>query len=480
MRIDFIGHAALLIRSGELALITDPWWVSPAYYNQWYPYPFPVPERYDLTALDALFLSHGHEDHMHEPTLKELKKDLTLLMAKSYDSGNLGYLRELGFQDIKELPSGSSYRLRKGKNEMRISIFTYLGDSMLAVEADGQVLLNVNDALHCVRPEVIAEYCRQLRARFPRIDYLFCGFGGASYFPNCFRVPGKDDKFVAYKREELFMNNFALVSQLLEPKYAFPFAAHFILPSENNWWISRLRFEMRRPAEIFSELWPNAPVGCYDLSPGDYVENGQVVCSEPETITNIDDIRKEVLARYPTPAPEPVGAKLFAALIEKMHANAERFTNRLGKEIAFEAAIKIVDYPAQAILVKFANGQPEISTIDPVAVAKLAPTVVIEVAANILLDAMQWKYGRDLICIGYGAIVHIQSLEAMDKDIHTHLLGLITPYPTWRERLVKHPWLCLTYMLRDTGARFALKRKLGLTRGSRPAQNPLYALDEWA
>jgi len=55
------------------------------------------------------------------------------------------------------------------------------------------VLLNLNDALHYAREDVIEAYCRMFGARFPRIDYLFCGYGSASYFPNCFRVPGKDD-----------------------------------------------------------------------------------------------------------------------------------------------------------------------------------------------------------------------------------------------------------------------------------------------
>ena len=45
MRVDFVGHATLLIRHGDLALLSDPWWSGPAYRDQWYPYPFPVPER---------------------------------------------------------------------------------------------------------------------------------------------------------------------------------------------------------------------------------------------------------------------------------------------------------------------------------------------------------------------------------------------------------------------------------------------------
>src|SRR5207249_80139 len=61
MRVDFIGHATLLVRQGGFCLLTDPWWSGPAYRGQWYPFPLPVPERYDLSQVDAVYISHAHE-----------------------------------------------------------------------------------------------------------------------------------------------------------------------------------------------------------------------------------------------------------------------------------------------------------------------------------------------------------------------------------------------------------------------------------
>jgi L-ascorbate metabolism protein UlaG (beta-lactamase superfamily) len=35
MRVDFIGHATLLVQHADFTLLTDPWWSGPAYRGQW-------------------------------------------------------------------------------------------------------------------------------------------------------------------------------------------------------------------------------------------------------------------------------------------------------------------------------------------------------------------------------------------------------------------------------------------------------------
>src|SRR5918992_5041839 len=154
MRVDFIGHASLLIQHGALTLLTDPWWSGPAYAGQWYPYPLPVPERYDLSQVDAIYISHAHEDHLHAGTLREVLQTAPTAQAiipRRYDSHMRDYLRRIGFQRIREVQSGSPFMLRKRSSAMRLTIMTHLDDSLLAVEANGSVLINANDALHASR-----------------------------------------------------------------------------------------------------------------------------------------------------------------------------------------------------------------------------------------------------------------------------------------------------------------------------------------
>src|SRR4051812_44002628 len=129
MRVDFVGHATLLIRQGDLALLSDPWWSGPAYRDQWYPYPFPVPERYDLGRVDAVYISHSHEDHLHAPTLRAFLKsapNAEAIIPLRPNTQMREYLQRIGFRRIREVASGTPFVLRKGRSSMRLTLLTHV------------------------------------------------------------------------------------------------------------------------------------------------------------------------------------------------------------------------------------------------------------------------------------------------------------------------------------------------------------------
>src|SRR5215471_18859970 len=132
MRVDFIGHATLLVRVGQLSLLSDPWWSGPAYRGQWYPYPLPVPERYDLSRAQAVYISHAHEDHLHAPTLRALLQQaphIEAVIPRRYDTQMRDYLRRLGVKRIREAPSGTPFTLRAGGASARLTVMTHMDDS---------------------------------------------------------------------------------------------------------------------------------------------------------------------------------------------------------------------------------------------------------------------------------------------------------------------------------------------------------------
>lgn len=75
MRASWVGHATVLIQTGGLNILTDPFWSD-------YASPFPPlgPRRVaepgiafdDLPPIDIVVISHNHYDHMDVPTLRKL------------------------------------------------------------------------------------------------------------------------------------------------------------------------------------------------------------------------------------------------------------------------------------------------------------------------------------------------------------------------------------------------------------------------
>jgi len=488
MRVDFIGHASLLIRHGGLSLLCDPWWAGGAFRNQWFPYPIPVADRYQLRGLDALYVSHGHEDHLHRATLQELKpanQDTYVVVPRTADLGMRQYLGRIGFERIREVASGKSVILARDGVRMRLTVMTHLDDSMLAVEAGGEVLLNVNDALHSSRMEIIEEYCRVLRRRFPRIDYLFCGFGGASYFPNCIHVPGKDDVAVARAREAWFLRNFARIAELLKPRFAFPFAAHFVLPDERTWWISATRLAMGPPGASVRLLLGDSSlqVQVHDLSPGDFVDGGVVHASPPSPLADVSAARDTVLARYPAPPPAAaLSPEAFAALVDDVRVTACAHAAAGGRGAPFHTALTLWDYPSTAITVRrAADGTVDVSTAAPRELGEAE--AIVATRSDLVKSLMHSPFGRDLITVGYGAQVRLRSTDVLRRNPHEQLLNLLAPpRPRWRERFRRHPSRTASFLVRDQSMRYAARTKLAATfaRSRRPTGEPApYEIGDW-
>jgi hypothetical protein len=461
MRVDFIGHATLLIRHGNLSLLTDPWWSGPAYRDQWYPYPIPVPERYDLKQVGGVYISHSHEDHLHAPTLRALlaaAPHALAIIPQRYDTHMRDYVKRIGFRHIKEAGSGTPFTLRKGSDAARLTLLTHMDDSLLGVEAGGEVLLNVNDALHSSRRELILEYCRILRHRFPRIDYLFCGFGGASYFPNCVHVPGKDDVAIARAREQWFLQNFALISDSLRPRHAFPFAAHFVLPDERTWWISATRLQLEAPAKTLRRLAPDVPVAFHDLRPGDFIEDGEVHQSDGASTAEPDAVRAAVLAHYGPPRPRaPIGALDFDELVSEIRARVEQ----RGTSMPVDAVLVLTDFEPKVIRVQVTPGQVRVESADRRLLATTDPQVVVETRADLVRSTLRTSFGKDLICIGYGAEVHLRSQADLACAPHERVLQLLAPVqPRWRQHLRERPVRTMRFLIGDPSMRLAAAKRL--------------------
>ena len=252
MDITYVSHACLHVRTSDVTIAFDPWLDGPAFANQWHVFPAPT-DRSIVDEAEVIVVSHGHEDHLHAPTLSKLGKDKTLVYPYYWYGETFSYLNGLGFKKAIEARSGKRYALGA---QTFITPIVNGQDSILVVEADGQVVVNVNDALHSSDVRLIEHYTRILKTAWPRIDAVFCGFGGASHFPNVYHAPGKDDVAVARLREQLYAHNFCRIVERLAPDVAVPFAADFVLLDSKQRWINETRFPREQIAEYYVRNFP--------------------------------------------------------------------------------------------------------------------------------------------------------------------------------------------------------------------------------
>ena len=88
----------------ELKVLTDPWFNGPAYYNQWHVFPKPVDTSFS-PSVTHIILTHGHEDHLHIPTLKLMNKNAKIFFPYTWKAGTKDLLKSMGFEHIQEISS---------------------------------------------------------------------------------------------------------------------------------------------------------------------------------------------------------------------------------------------------------------------------------------------------------------------------------------------------------------------------------------
>jgi Beta-lactamase superfamily domain len=279
MRIEYLAHAGLAIETADALLVTDPWLDGPAYCGQWWLHPKPI-DTSRVDDADCVLVTHGHEDHLHVPTLDRLRRKERFLYPYTWYGGIGDFARSLGFHRVDEAITGRTYEIAP---RTRVTYLANNLDSIVVVESEGRVLVNVNDALHCQHPRVIDLFVEAIKRRWPQIDTVFCGFGGASHFPNTIHLAGKDDEEVGRLREQLFVHGFCRIVAGLAPRVAVPFAADFALLDPQKLWINRIRFRREDIPAYYAEQFGaggGAP-SIVSMYPGDALVNDELDARSP-------------------------------------------------------------------------------------------------------------------------------------------------------------------------------------------------------
>lgn len=458
MRITYLNHACLLIETSDAKIVTDPWSAGPAYLRQWHPFPRAIrPERADEG--EVILISHAHEDHLHEPTLTQLGKKKRVFYPFHWYGGTVDWLGSMGFADVTEASSCRTYELGP---RTKVTYVVNSHDSIMVIEADGQVLVNVNDALHSYEPSVIDSYTRYLRERWPRIDTVFCGFGGASYYPNTVHGPGKDDREVAWLREQLFAHNFCRIVKNLDPRVAVPFAADFALLAPEQRWINEVRFGRELLPRYFADQGGRAEIVI--MHSEDRLANGRLEKLSPNH-ERTRDARRTAEFLHET-YPEPISALLpgrsvpggevdaVAAALEANVAEQSQFydPDRV-RDLRF--SVKLRDATESPYLdVEVRPGGASVQRASHPAPAGIA---VVDTTHEVLAHCLASDWGGDAMIIGYACDVQVRDAKELASGRGKLVVELCVRHPRPRVHMKENP-LRVARFLAETP--FALEGRL--------------------
>lgn len=450
MIIEYISHACILIDTGDLRIVTDPWLNEPTYCGQWHLFPKPINGE-KLKDSDVLLISHGHEDHLHEATLRTLDKNIRVYYPYSIFGGAKEYIESIGFKDVTEAITLKKYKL---SDKTSVTFIINSHDSLVVIENEDKVFVNVNDALHSYPEKVIDHYLDEIKRRWKKIDYVFCGFGGASYFPNTMHLNGKDDWEISLVREQLFAHNFCRVVKGLKPKIAVPFAADFVLLDEEQRWINEARFPRRKMADYYKKHFAEEHYDpeIVDMYSGDIwdeftfkplspyrtqMKNGEVGHLLKE------QYGKEMAERNKSETcDEESVEKLIADLGRNIENRMTLFSQEKLSHLAFTLELTDIN-ENNFVNISFKNGEAIVDRHKKPADDSI---LTMKLSNEVLRYSIGSDWGADVVSIGYGTEIHISDKRAAEVDLESLCMSLLACYPTMSD-LKKTPLRTMKFLL---------------------------------
>lgn len=464
MKVTFIGHASLLIEAGGVTILSDPWWRGPCFGAQWWNYPAPHLQAIGGRSLDYVYISHGHHDHFHPGTLRTLNGNPKFLVSRNTNLS--APIKELGFDAI-ELDDDQALTLAGTNLTCRI-METHAQDTLMSVSDGKEVCVNLNDALHSAPHVVQADFVARLKRLHPVIDYVFCGYGVASHFPNCYIIPGKDREATAVRRQRYFNRQWANLIAELAPSFGFPFAADVAFFEDDLFWVNEPIHNSERPVDAFRELYPRSSVRIMDIAPGFVIQDGRVVT---------EVLRKPVVARDLRVA--------YAESIER--ANRASGVNQASVEEVVAHMQRNLDTCAEYLrshegdyrfLIQLRNSPLGIQIEKRGQTVRLAlvreemqRTSSYDVIYTTRLSYLKWAFtmphGDEILFVGSGGIFRYTDQLKAKQNLHRELIVLLRkrdapPQP-------RH----------GSSSKFSYKAKQVVKRLIGQASKDLYDLDTW-
>jgi UDP-MurNAc hydroxylase len=325
VRLLWVNHASFVVEHGETRILCDPWLEGTAFDHG---LALLAPTRFeasDWAKVTHVWFSHEHPDHFSPYTLRrvpaEVRSRITVLFQRTRDRKVATVCRDLGFRDVQELPAGRWMAVAQG---LQVLCQPYEGcDSWLAVRADGQTLVNLNDC----RVDTPAKARAVRRKVGDRVDVLLTQFSDADW-------TGKEEpSAIVRARAAEKLDWIGLQVAVLRPHAVIPCASFMWFCHEEN---QALNARGNRIADAVRFL-SDQPTSTVVLYPGDVWDVGAAHDNAPGITKYLQDgdraLRNGPRVRAPTVPLEDLTrqADAFFTRLRRANGPLTRLFNAWGR-----------------------------------------------------------------------------------------------------------------------------------------------------
>jgi hypothetical protein len=299
------------------------------------------------------------------------------------------------------------------------------GDTFLIINDGKEICFNLNDALHSAPNFIQDQVTDDLTRRYGGADYVFCGYGTASHFPNCFRIPGKDDYATAVRRQSHFNTAWASIVAKLQPRFAFPFAADVAILDHDLLWTNDPVHNVDRPTDRFRVLHPASSTNVFDIAPGFTIDSGVVTRESLFTNVKTDEIsivrQGDILKANTVKPPTRSEVSDLADILRQHTRECGAYLRECKDDYRFLIVLKASNTAIEIIKTRKSI---EVSLADE-PLDRPAYDLVFTTRYSYLRRALLTDYGHEIIFVGSGGLWEYRTRAKAETNLHDELAILL-------------------------------------------------------
>lgn len=233
MEFEFIGNASGIFHGNKgTRLLCDPWVMNGVFDGSWCHYPPLETKIEDLLSVDALYVSHIHQDH-YDDRYFNFRKDIPIIVLDHKHNFLIKSLERNGFTNLIFIKNNETKSVKEfeitlyapfSKNNFHEAKIGNLIDSAMVVQNDTATVINFNDNTPTV------ESCSMLKDKFGKIDLAMINYNAAGPYPSCFQNLSEVEKIEQH--HNVLSRNYdhmVLIANELQPLHVLPFAGAYVL-----------------------------------------------------------------------------------------------------------------------------------------------------------------------------------------------------------------------------------------------------------